>query len=384
MHARTLLAAVFGAALLAGCARESSPPEPVRPVVLSKVAVGIPQDVAVFAGEVKPRHEADLAFRIAGKLVERKVDLGAFVRRGQPLARLDPADVALQAQAQEAAVAAAHTEDAFARAEFERYENLFRQKFVSASALDQKRNAMNAAAARLEQARATLAVMRNQAAYATLVAPADGVITAVSAEVGQVVAAGQGVMKLAETGEREIAIAVPEHRLHEIKAAQRLVVSLWAAPATRYPARVREIAPAVDPATRTFAVRVAVPNADATLGWGMTANVAVIGAGAPGQAIVPLASIYHRTDGTPAVWIYDPATGKVSLRPVDLGVFREDGATITRGLADGDWIVAAGVNKLAEGQVVRPYDAPGLAPAASAARRSATQMAGEPDSAKLR
>ncbi len=260
---RTLAVAAL-AALVAACSREAPSPEPVRPVVLARVATGALQDVAVFPGDVRPRHEADLAFRIAGKLVERNVDVGASVRRGQPLARLDPADVALQAQAQQAAVAAATTEHTFARAEFERFESLYRQRFVSASALDQKRNAMNAAAARLEQARATLAVTRNQATYATLVAPADGVITAVAAEVGQVVAVGQGVMKLAETGEREVAIAVPEHRLDELRAATHLAVALWADPRTRYPARVREIAPAVDPATRTFAVRVAVPGADAS------------------------------------------------------------------------------------------------------------------------
>jgi RND family efflux transporter MFP subunit len=355
---RTLLS-VAAVALLAACAREAPPPEPIRPVVLTKVAVGSTQDVAVFAGEVKPRHESDLAFRIAGKLTERKVDVGANVRRGQVLARLDPADVALQAQAQDAAVAAARTEDAYARAELQRYEDLYRQKFVSASALDQKRNAMNAAAARLEQALATLAVTRNQAGYATLVAPADGVVTAVHVEIGQVVAVGQVVMKLAQTGEREIVIAVPEHRLAELKSTRQLVVALWADPAKRYPAQVREIAPAVDAASRTFAVRIAVPGADAALGWGMTANVAVIGAGDARAALVPLASIYHGADGKPAVWVFDHGSGKVSLRAIELGAFREDGALVTRGLADGEWIVAAGANKLGEGQVVRPYDGAG-------------------------
>lgn len=351
---------IVAVALLASCAREAAPPEPVRPVVLSKVAIGAAQDVAVFAGEVKPRHEADLAFRIAGKLVERRVEVGSAVRRGQALARLDPADVALQAQAQEAAVAAARTDEAYARAELQRYEDLYKQKFVSASALDQKRAAMNAAAARLEQALATLAVTRNQAGYATLVAPADGVVTAVAAEAGQVVAAGQVVIRLAQTGEREVVIAVPEHRLAEIRTARQLAVVLWADPQKRYPAQVREIAPAVDAATRTFAVRVAVPGADTALGWGMTAAVAVIGAGDARAALVPLASIYHGADGKPAVWVYDLGSGKVSLRAVELGAFREDGAVVTRGLADGEWIVAAGANKLVEGQVVRPYEGAGL------------------------
>ena len=366
---------MLAVALFAACAREASPPEPIRPVVLAKVSVGSAQEIAVFAGEVKPRHEADLAFRIAGKLTERNVDVGAFVRRGQVLARLDPADVALQAQAQQAAVAALETEDAFARAELERYENLHRQKFVSASALDQKRNAMNAAAARLAQAHATLAVTRNQAGYATLLAPSEGVITAMNAEAGQVVAIGQVVMKLAQTGEREVAIAVPEHRLAEVKSAKALAVVLWADPGKRYPARVREIAPAVDAATRTFAVRVAVPGADAALGWGMTANVAVIGSSDAQTARVPLASIYHAADSKPAVWVFDRASGKVSLRSVELGPFREDGALVTRGLADGEWIVAAGANKLVEGQVVKPYDAPGLVQPAPGTPRALAQDA---------
>lgn len=351
---RVLLAiAVLG---LAACAPETPPAPTVRPVLLTQVSVGGVPDIAVFAGEVKPRHEADLAFRIAGKLVERSVEIGTVVRRGQVLARLDPADVGLQAQAQAAAVAAAQTEDTFARAEYARYEHLQRQGFVSASSLDQKRSAMNAAAARLEGARASLAVTRNQAGYATLAAPSDGVITAVNAEAGQVVGIGQPVAKLAQTSEREVAIAVPEHRLHELRAAKALVVALWANPQKRYAARVREIAPAVDPVTRTFAVRIAVPEADAALGWGMTANVGVVGNGDAGSVLAPLASIYRGADNKPAVWVFDPATGKVTLRSVELGAFRDDGAAITRGLVGGEWIVAAGVHKLTEGQVVRPYE----------------------------
>jgi RND family efflux transporter MFP subunit len=356
---RTVAVVLIPLLLAAGCAREEPPADVVRPVQLVRASTATAASMAVFAGEVKPRHEADLAFRIGGKIVERKVDVGAAVRRGQLLARLDPSDVALQAQGAEAAAAAARTEATFARAEYERFESLNRQKFVSASALDQKRNAMNAADARLEQAQAALAVSRNQAGYAALVAPEDGVITAVTAEAGQVVASGQAVMRLARTGEREIAIAVPEHRVGEIRAARELGVVLWADPKKLYGARVREISPSVDPVTRTFAVRVAVPEADATLGLGMTANVVVGGAGTAGATLLPLSSIYHTPDGKPAVWIYDPREQKVDLRAVTLGAYREDGVLVASGVRDGEWVVAAGANKLKPGQRVRPYEEPG-------------------------
>jgi RND family efflux transporter MFP subunit len=358
------------AALVAGCAKQEPPPEPVRPVKLARVALGQAGSATVFAGEVKPRHESELGFRIGGKLVARQVDVGARVKKGAPLARLDPSDVALQAQASKAAVAAAQTEYEFARAEFDRYDNLHRLKFVSASALDQKRNVMNANAAKLEQARAQLAVASNQAAYATLVADQDGVVTAVSAEVGQVVTAGQPVVRVAREEEREVVIAVPENRLDEVKGAGRLAVALWAAPDKLYAARVREIAPAVDAATRTFAVRVSILEPDAAVQWGMTANVVLQGGAERATALVPSSAIYHAQDGKPAVWIYDPLSRTVTLRTVMLDAFREDGALVASGLAEGEWIVAAGVHKLRAGQAVKPWQGDGApAPTASATPR---------------
>ncbi|HET9338571.1 MAG TPA: efflux RND transporter periplasmic adaptor subunit [Casimicrobiaceae bacterium] len=356
---------------LAGCAKPEAPAEAVRPVKLARVALGQAGAATVFAGEVKPRHESELGFRIGGKLVARLVDVGAHVKKGTPLARLDPSDVALQAQASKAAVAAAQTEFEFAKAEFDRYDNLYRLKFVSASALDQKRNVMNANAAKLEQARAQLSVASNQAAYATLVADQDGVVTAVSAEVGQVVTAGQPVVRVAREEEREVAIAVPENRLDELKGAGRLAVVLWANQDKLYPAKVREIAPAVDAATRTFAVRVSILAPDAAVQWGMTANVVLQGGTEPATALVPSSAIYHAEDGKPAVWIYDPATRKVSLREVTLDAFREDGALVGAGLADGEWIVAAGVHKLRAGQTVKPWESDGApSPTASASPRA--------------
>jgi RND family efflux transporter MFP subunit len=351
----SILAALASALLVAACTKQAPPPAPVRPVQLAQVRIGSMEPTAVFAGEVKPRYESDLAFRIGGKVIARNVDVGTRVARGQPLARLDPADVGLQAQAQNAAVTAAATELRFAQAEHDRFQNLYRQKFVSESALDQKRNALDVARARYEQAQAQLSVTRNQATYATLVAPDSGIVTAVNVEAGQVVAAGQAVMRLAREEEREVAISVPEHRIGELRAAKAVGVVLWANQGKVYPARVREIAPAVDPVTRTFAVRASILDPDPALQWGMTANVVLTVDEADGSALLPLTSIYRR-DGQPAVWIYDPAARRVSLRAVTLGQYREDGVVVTAGVAHGEWIVAAGVHKLREGETVRPFE----------------------------
>ncbi|MEP7328067.1 MAG: efflux RND transporter periplasmic adaptor subunit [Betaproteobacteria bacterium] len=324
-------------------------------MALTRVTVGTAADTSVFAGEVRPRHETDLGFRIAGKLAERMVDTGAHVRRGQVLARLDPADVGLQAEAAKAQVAATETEYKFAQAEYDRYQTLLKEKFISASALDAKRNTMDANRAKFQQAKANLAVAQNQSSYATLVANEDGVITAVNAEPGQVVTVGQAVVRLARETEREVLISVPENRLRELTAGGKLVVALWANPGKQYQARVREVAPAVDPTTRTFAVRVSILDADPSVQWGMTANVGVVTATATPVAVLPLTSIYQ-IDGKPAVWRYNTGTHQVTLTPITVAQYREDGVVVTSGVADGDVIVAAGVHKLQPGQVVRPYE----------------------------
>ncbi len=355
---RTLIV-MAALAAVAGCAKQETVADPARPVVLARVVAGSGGDTAVFAGEVKPRYESDLAFRIGGKIVERLVDAGARVRKGQVLARLDPADVGLQAEAAKQQVAAAQNEYDFAKAEFERYQNLLEQKFVSASALDGKRNAMNTNRAKLEQAKANLSVTQNQAAYATLIAPDDGVITAVTAESGQVVAPAQVVMRHARETEREVAIAVPEARINELARASEMAVILVAEPGKPYRAQVREISPVVDPVTRTFAVRVKVADPAPALQWGMTANVIVAAAGASSASLLPATSIYQTVDGKPAVWVFDPAAGKVALRPVVIAQYREDGVVIGSGLSAGEWIVATGANKLHEGQHVRPYEGVG-------------------------
>lgn len=353
---RSVLLAAMAAFALTGCGSGEDPPEPVRPVQLTEVILGGVAPSAVFAGEIKPRFETDLAFRLGGKIVERKVDVGANVKRGELLARLDSADVDLQARAAEADLDAAEADYAFASAEYERYEELFVQKMIGESTLDTKRTVRDIAKLKAGQAKAVLDVTRNQVGYALLQAPEDGVITALFAEAGQVVTQGQAVMRLARRVEPEVSISVPENRLDELRSAPTLVVELLSRPGKHYPARVREIAPAADSATRTFTVRVSVLESDADVEWGMTAKVAVMGDKSSTAALLPLSSVYHATDGAPAVWIYDQGSHSVSLRKVTLGAWREDGVLIEEGLKQGEWVVSAGVHKLQPGQVVRPYE----------------------------
>lgn len=348
-------AALVLALLLTGCDQPAPVVDPIRPVLLTEVVPGSGAHATVYAGEVRPRYESDLAFRVGGKLIARAVDAGARVRKGDALARLDPADLTLQTDAAAAAVAAARVDAEFARAEHTRYENLLKQGFISASALDAKRNAMQAAAARLEQAEATLSVTRNQAAYAQLLAPEDGVITAVTAEVGQVVAAGQVVMRHARESEREVAIAVPEGCIDALRTATDIAIVLVADPGVRHRGRVREISPAVDALTRTFAVRVSVLDPPTAMQWGMTADV-ILGRDAGADlSLLPPTALYQAPDGQPALWVYDPAQGRVRLRPVQVSAYREDGVVIAAGVRAGEWVVATGANKLHEGQQVRPY-----------------------------
>ena len=231
----------------------------------------------MFAGEVKPRHEADLGFRIGGKIVARTVDVGARVKKGQVLARLDPADVGLQAEAAKAQVAATETEFRFAQAEYERYQNLHREKFISASALDAKRNTLDANRAKYEQA---------QGEPRRLAEPGElrdarrqrrrrrhrGQRRAGPGRDRR--AAGRAPRARGRARGRDQRAGEP-HRRSEGARSELVVVAVGAARASTYRGRVREVAPAVDPTTRTFAVRVTIEDADASVQWGMTANVGV-------------------------------------------------------------------------------------------------------------
>ena len=340
------IAAIAAMALfLAACGEVSPPPAPpARLVRTLKVGAG---DTAIngidrsYSGEVRARIETTLGFRVAGKIVERRVEAGTAVKAGQVLARLDPADAGLQAAQAEAQLA-------LAAADLARYRDLKARNYISASALDARETTFKAA-----QAQAALA--KNQTAYTLLAADRSGVIQQVLAEPGQVVSAGQAVFRMAQDGEREIAIALPESEVAGFKPGQVAEVSFWAisgAAAKPVAGRLREISPMADPATRTFSARVSLKDADPQLPLGMTATVRFpSGAAGSSKLIVPLTAIFQEGD-QPAVWIVG-AGNTVKLQPVAISAYTDSGAVVVGGLTGGEQIVAAGVNLLTAGEKVR-------------------------------
>ncbi len=337
--------------LLGACAQAPEPPSP-RPAMVVRADSG---DLAyeAFAGDVHAREEAPLAFRIAGKISRRLVDAGARVRAGQALAELDAADVRLQSEAGRAQLASAQSDLALARAELGRYRELAGKQLVSRSLLDTRQAAFDAAGARVKQARAQFDASGNQVAYAVLRAPRDGVIAQRLAEAGQVVAAGQSVFVLAADGEREVAISVPEQSISRFSIGRDLAVELWAAPGKRFPGKLREISPAADPLTRTYAARVSFDAGDTAAELGQSARVYALAAEGSGMRL-PLSALAGG-GGHPAVWVVD-AAGIVHRREVKAGAYAEDGVPIQAGLRPDEWVVAAGAHLMRDGEKVLPID----------------------------
>ena len=331
---------------LALSACNSAPPPPVKIKSVRVMTVGekTAAEMRSYAGEVHARFETLLGFRVPGKVVSRLVDAGAVVKRGQPLARIDAADFALQVEQSEA-------QSRLAAAELKRYRDLRSKNFVSQAALDMREAAATSA-------RAQANITRNQAAYATLTADRDGVIAAVLAEAGQVVAAGQPIFRLAPDGEREVAISLPEGDISRLGVGAPTQVSLWAqgdqAPALT--GKLREISAAADPVTRTYAARVTLPTAPVRLPVGLSATVRFTSpTSADTTFVVPLKAIFQ-TAKQMAVWKVG-AGNTVALAPVSVSRYEGDQAIITQGLSAGDRIVNAGVTLLTAGEKVHAVEA---------------------------
>ena len=342
-------------AALAGCNTQAGVAEPPRVARVARVEPATAQGVSVYPGEVHARYESALGFRVAGKISARRVDVGAHVSKGQVLAELDPRDLELASASARASLASAQAALQLARSEHERYKALFERRFVSQFDLEAKTNALEAAKAHVAEARAALDTARNQTGYAELRADADGVITAVSGEVGQVVGTGQPVVTLAHDGASEVEIDVPEQAVAQLKTGDAARVEFWTDSGKLHEGKVREIAPGADPTTRTYQVRVSISDAEAKPRLGQTARVYFASGARDGQFLVPLSALYEKA-GEPAIWQVDTRSAKVHLAPVTVEQYAETGALISQGLVADAWIVTAGVHRLREGEVINPID----------------------------
>lgn len=350
---RALFVVMFCAGVLGGCKPEAKPAAQPRAVDVVRAGEADTLFGNRYSGDVRARYETALGFRVGGKIAERLVEVGDTVRKGQVLMRLDPLDQKLSVDAAGQQVAAAEASHRQAKTEFQRFEGLFRQGFISAAEFDRRQAAFEVAAAQLAQARAQWALYRNQSDYTTLRADHDGVVTALQAEVGQVVDRGTPVARVVRPGEKEVAISVPENRLPEVRRGSEADIVLWADPARSYKGRVREIAPNADLVTRTYTAKVSILDADDRVQWGMTATVALSGGAAAARAIrLPSTALYQRGDQA-AVWVVDPASGQVNLRPVKIDRFADEFVTVLDGLRPGESVVRAGVHKLFAGEKVR-------------------------------
>ncbi|MEC4874463.1 efflux RND transporter periplasmic adaptor subunit [Pseudomonas sp. NC26] len=351
-HALSLALPVAATLLLTACGQQAAPPAAPRPALVVQPQ---PAQAAAdsYPGEVRARLEPELAFRIAGKVTKRLVEEGQRVNAEQPLAELDPQDVRLQLEANRAQLAGAEANLALVRAERDRYQKLLDRQMVSHSQYDNAENLFRAGQARLKQAKAEFEVAGNQAEYAVLRASQAGVIAKRQVEVGQVVAAGQTVFTLAADGEREVAISLPEQQFARFAVGQPVSVELWSHPNERFPGRIRELSPAADPRSRTFAARIAFTSVKAPAELGQSARVFIAHDGMVPLA-VPLSAVTAE-DGQAYVWRVNQER-RVERAVVRLGPYGSETVPVLEGLNPGDWVVAAGGHVLREGQEVRPVD----------------------------
>lgn len=360
-----ILLAVVAAALSVACGKSEPPPEPVRAVRTQVLAGGSAGLVHEYAAELRARTESRLSFRVGGKLLERRVNLGDVVKPGQLLARLDGQDLLLAQDAARAAMSAARVNRDQSSADYKRFIELHQQGFISAAELERRDAAFKAAQAQLDQAKAQANVQGNQSDYAQLKADAAGVITAVYVEPGMVVGAGSPVLQLAHDGPRDVVFSVPEQLIGSLRAAASrtgaLKVKLWGSDRPAQPVQVREVAAAADPTTRTFLVKADAGQIEARLGQTATVSLELP---RQEQALkLPLAAVLER-QGKTSVWVLDVPSMTVKLQPIQVAGADGNEVVVAAGLTPGQEVVTAGVHVLTPGQKVRRY-VPLAAPAAA-------------------
>ena len=373
----TVLASLW----LAACNHAPPPAPPATVVVALSVhpdAHSGDADPIRYPVEVTARYSTTMSFRVPGKLIKRDVRLGDAVKQGQVIAQLDPVDAQKQAASAKAALEAAEHRLVYAQQQLERDKAQSTANLIAANQLEQTQDNFTAALAGRDQAAAQLVVARNSLQYNTLAADHDGLITSENADTGQVVSAGQAVYGLAWLGDTDVILDAAESDLGRISAGQAATITLLALPGRQFEAHVREIAPAADPQSRTYRVKLTMAGPPEGVRFGMTGDATLAPAGGAASAAgggpvasgapatnrgdpaapqptftVPATAIFHKDNG-PAVWVIEGGGSILQLRPVKVNSYTDHKTVITSGLNDGDVVVLAGVHTVYAGEHVRP------------------------------
>lgn len=344
-----LIIILMSSMIFTGCGKEE--PQTSRPplVKVQQIKFSNSEQEENYSGVVKGRYETKLSFQVGGKIISREVQAGSLVYAGYTLMTLDPKDIVEQSRIAEAQIFSAQAQLQLAKKNFERYNELFKEEAVAAAELDRYKTQLDAAQSSYDAAVAQSQQIKNSLDYTILTANADGVITEISAEVGQVVSAGQSVLTLVQTDEFEVEVQIPENKISAIEIGQRVAINFWAMN-EEVRGTIREISPIADSASRTFTVKITLPEIR-NIHLGMTANVA-IQEKKPLEIILPLSAIYQTGDDA-QVWVVKD--NKVSLKKIQVKSFEYNNVQVV-GLNLGEVVVVAGVQKLRDGQEVRTVD----------------------------
>jgi RND family efflux transporter MFP subunit len=352
-YSRLLIGAslAFLVITLAGCNDTvAEKAAPSRPVLVATVHYEAESPERSFVGTIKPRIETDMGFRVPGKVAKRLVEVGQTVDIGQPLATLDEIDLKLQAEQAEAELRAATGVLAQAAAAETRARDLRAKGWATDAQMDQARAAADEARARLNRAQRSVELTNNSLSYATLLADTRGVVTATLIDAGQVVAAGQTAVRVARFAEKEAVVAIPETLLGRAKEGTA-TVTLWSEPDRKYAAKLREVAPSADPATRTYLAKFSLPDAGDNVSLGMTATLTLADPATQRVARLPLSALFSE-GGDPSFYVVDEQ-GEVALKPVAVKSYESNDVVIAGGVDEGAKVVALGVQKLDPAQKVR-------------------------------
>jgi RND family efflux transporter MFP subunit len=346
------LCACVAGLCLAGCSEEkkasSAPPRQARVVVVTPHKLAL---VAEGAGRIQSRYVSQVGFEVGGRLISRDVDVGAIVKKGQKLARLSAVDYQNKATAAEADLAAAKAALTQATAQEDRFRILLAKGFATHSIYDDALKSLQSAQAAVKATEANLRIAQNQLSYTQLLAPDDGVVTSTGADPGQVVTAGQMVLEISRNDAHEAVFAVASEHVANAKLGMAVNVSLQGRPTIAVTGSIREISPGADSTTGTYQVKVTLPSPPPEMRLGAVVVGRVEG---EGQEVTSLPSTALLQSGDqPQVWVMEN-DGKVQRRKVELLEFDTDSVVVSRGLSAGEKVVTAGVNSLADGQLVKP------------------------------